>query len=242
MNKRIFLLVVFCVTATIGACSRAKDAVIPADPAKWSSLGDVTKDLSAEDKRLLGTYLMRKSFAGALAQGNGIPPGTTVGEAIDDQRNFEAKEKLADAQAAALRARALAERNAVIDKLNKLVTFAVVSKTYVPKDFQAERFSDRVAFVFAVKNNGTRDIAGIKGVVEFDDMFGTPIEKMGLSLDNAIPANSEKTIDGYSKDLNQFEANDQQLAVTDLSKIKVKFEPQMIVFSDGSNIKAPDTE
>ena len=224
----------------VSGCSRSKDVVIPTDPSKWSQLADQTKDLSANDKQLLGAYLARNTLGNIFTHSGGIPPGTKVGEAIDQQRDFAAKQQLADAQADALKARAAAERQAAIDKLNHLVTFAVVSKTLEPKNYQAGQFSDRIAFVFAVKNNTTKNISGVKGTLEFRDMFGTTIEDVSVSLDRPVPANSEKTIDGFGKDLNQFESSDQQLAITDLSKMKVAFLPEMVVFADGTSEKAPD--
>jgi len=237
---RFILPVALALALLVGACSRSKDAVIPNDPSKWSQLAEQTKDLSSNDKQLLGAYLARNTLGNILAHTGGIPPGTTVGEAIDQQRDFEAKQKLADAQAEALKARATAERQAAIDKLNHLVTFAVVSKTLEPKNYEAGRYSDRISFVFAVKNNTPKNIAGVKGMVEFRDMFGTTIEDVGISLDRAVPANSEKTVDGFGKDVNQFENRDQQLATTDLSKMKVTFVPEMVVFADGTSEKAPE--
>jgi hypothetical protein len=225
----------------LAACSRPKSLVIPTDSSKWSSLADQTKDLESEDKRLLGAYLVRAAAREALAHEQGVPPGTTVGEAIYE-RDFEAKQKVEEAQAEALKARALAEHNAAIAHMKHLVTFAMVSKTYVPKNIYAERFNDRVTFVIAIKNNSPKNIAGVKGVIVFQDMFGSPIKRMNLSLDESIPARGEKIFDRYYMDVNQFESEDQKLAGTDLQKMKVIFEPEMIVFADGSKETAPEAQ
>ena len=239
MRPRIIIAVAACLI--LGACSRSKDTVIPSDPSKWSEMSEKLKDLTPEERQELAAYLMRNTLGGLFTHGTvGITPGTTVGQAIEQQKDFEVKEKQEEAQAEALKARAQAERNAMIEKLNHLVTFAVVSKQYVPSNIYQERFSDRVDFVFAVKNNTDKDIAGVKGAVEFRDMFGSTIENMQISLDRKVAANTEQSIDGYGKDINQFENSDQQLANTDLGKMKVKFVPEMIVFADGSSEKAPD--
>jgi len=235
--KYAIVAVLLSVTVIAG-CSRSKDTVIPTDSSKWSELADKTKDLNAEDKRLLGAYLIRSEMQETIAHGQGVSPGTTVGEAIDQEREFESKQKVQEAQAEALKARALAERNAAIEHMSHLVTFAMLTKTYVPKNIYAERFSDRVTMAFAIKNNSEKDIAGVKGVTVFSDMFGSPIKRMNLSLDQAIPAHSEKTFDTYYLDLNQFDSDDQKLAGTDLAKMKVTFDPEMIVFADGSSEKA----
>jgi hypothetical protein len=43
-----------------------------------------------------------------------------------------------------------------------------------------------------------------------------------------------------SKKYNQFESSDQTLRNTPLEKIKFEFEPDAIVYADGSELKAPD--
>ena len=239
MQAKFGLLLVAAII--LAACSRPKDKVIPTNPDKWSELSEVTKDLNSDEKQLLAAYLMRNTIGNLFSSEKGsIPPGTTVGEAIDLQRDFEAKEKLKEAQAEALKARAKAERDAAIEKMNHLITFAVVSKGLSPKNFYAGQYSNRIDFVFAIKNNTAKAIAGVKGAVQFRDMFDTTIENIGISVDQTIPANSEKTISGYGKDINEFKDDDSKLAVTDLAKMKVSFSPQMIVFADGSRATAPD--
>lgn len=116
---------------------------------------------------------------------------------------------------------------------------SVVSKTFVPKNVNAEQFSDRVQFVIAVQNKTARDIAGVKGDIEFDDMFGTEIKSIEFSLDQSVRAGQIATLSNYGMDLNQFEDSDNKLAQTDLGKMKVTFHPQMIVFSDGAKLVVP---
>jgi len=72
------------------SCS-PKGVVIPTDPAHWDQLSSSTKQLSTEDRRLLAGYLVRQSLAGAFSGGKpSVPPGTTIGQAIAEQKKFEA--------------------------------------------------------------------------------------------------------------------------------------------------------
>lgn len=234
------LTLAFVALVSISACSKPKDTVIPTDPAKWSELADQVKSLNDEDRRLLAAYLAKTAIAGALSHSAGVPIGTTVGAAIDQERASEAADKLKEAQAEALKARALAQRKAEIDKMSHAITFALVSKRFVPQNIYASQYSDRVQFVFAIQNNTDKEISGIKGVLHFKDMFGATIEDVGLSLDDGFAAHASKVVSEYGKDLNQFKDGDQKLGATDMEKMKVNFEPEMIVFSDGTTQKAID--
>ena len=43
------------------------------------------------------------------------------------------------------------------------------------KDIYNGRYSDRVEFSFAIKNNESKDVKGIKGVLKIQDLFGNSI-------------------------------------------------------------------
>ena len=77
-------------------CSNPKSAQIPTDPEKWEELKPQIEKLNEEDKKLLTQFLMRKGM-GAAFGGDGIEPGTTVGDAIKEQKKWledkDAKEK-----------------------------------------------------------------------------------------------------------------------------------------------------
>ncbi|MDE2074217.1 MAG: hypothetical protein KGJ81_12320, partial [Alphaproteobacteria bacterium] len=172
---RHILLAAFAVALI--ACSPVKNTVIPTDPKKWDTeLFPKIKDLPDNDKQLLKAYLARAVIRSTLGNGLAVPPDTTVADAIQDEQKFEAQQKAAEKEAEALKARALAVRAEALKKLNNAVTLVVASKIFVPKDVMAERFSDHVDFIFVVKNKTNKDIAGVKGTVEFDDMFGSLVE------------------------------------------------------------------
>ncbi len=223
----------------LAGCS-PKGAVIPPDPANWGQLSEQTKGLSDSDRRLFTAYLMRQSVGAALAGGKpAIPPGTTIGQAISDQTKFEADQTKQQVDAAILSAKAAAQRAAAEAALGKVVLVTIVSKEFRPADPQAERFSSSLGLVIAVQNRGPKDIAGVKGSFQFDDMFGTAIKAINLSMDDPIKAGQVFSTSAYSFELNQFESSDNQLAQTDLAKMKVVFHPEVIVFADGTKMAAP---
>ncbi|MBA2935305.1 hypothetical protein HZF05_14550 [Sphingomonas sp. CGMCC 1.13654] len=239
--KRIAVVALLVLSLTAG-CSRPKSTVIPSDPQKWDQLADSVKKLSDDDRKEFTAYMMRVSMASAFSGNKAIavPPGTTIGDAISDQKKWEADQQAEEAKANILKAKVAAERSAAMKKLSDTATVALADLTVLPKNYDAGRFSDRLSFIYAVDNHTGKAISGIKGTVVFKDQFGADIERMGLSMDEDIAPNSSRAITGYGKDINQFEDNDTKLAVTPLSKMHVTFEPQMINFADGTSLTAPD--
>ncbi len=227
-------------TLILVACS-PKGTVIPADPTKWDTIQKQAQSLSQEDRRLLAAYMVRQSLAGAFSGGKpNIPAGTTIGKAITDQQKFEADATKAQLDEQITKAKAAAARAKAEAALNDAVILTVIGKTYIPKNIYAERFSDNVQFVIAVHNRTQKDISGIKGAIQFDDMFGSQIKSVNVSMDDAkIGAGKIYTTSNYSIELNQFNQDDSKLAGTDLAKMKVTFHPEMIIFADGTKMTVP---
>ena len=80
------LLVIF-----LSACSDPKSTVIPVDPDKWeTSLKEPSAKLPEEEKRMLAAWIIR-SKAKELFGGEKMKDGTTIGQAIDEQRKKSKK-------------------------------------------------------------------------------------------------------------------------------------------------------
>lgn len=239
-----YIIVALLILGVAPGCSRPKSTLVPSDPQKWDQLADSVKKLSDDDRKEFTAYMMRVTMASAFG-GNktiAVPPGTTIGDAISDQKKWETDQQAEEAKANILKAKVAAERIASMKKLSDAATVILADLTVLPKDYEASRYSDRLSFVYAVDNHTAKAISGIKGTVVFKDQFGANIERMSLSMDEDIAPKRSRTITGYGKDINQFEANDTKLAVTPLAKMHVTFEPQIINFADGSTLSAPDDD
>jgi hypothetical protein len=243
MFKRTIVASTFGIALMLAACSGPKSTIIPTDPQKFDTISDSVKALSDEDKSLFTGYVVRMTIGSALSgDKGGIPPGTTIGDAIRLQKEFLEKQKQNEAEADLLKAKVQAERTAEVAKLNGAATVALAGLEVQPKNYEAGRFSDRLSLLLAVQNRTAKAISGIKGALDFKDQFGTEIETLNLSLDEDIPAGAARPITGYGKDINQFEEADNKLAVTPLAKMHVTFVPDMIVFADGTKMGIPDAK
>ena len=76
-------------------CSKPQEKIIPLDKSKWDGeLRPVMGRLSDEDRNTLKAYLDRLA-PGGDHRANRVPPGTTIAEAIRDERQFKV-ERAAD--------------------------------------------------------------------------------------------------------------------------------------------------
>src|SRR5450755_3380548 len=117
-----------------------------------SGLAPQLKQLSEKDRKALGGYLIRVKMGEAFG-GKGMPPGTTVGDALKQQKEWVVAQEQKDAEAAALKAKLAAEKAAAVEKLNKVITVTLLSKEQRPKDFEAHRYSETQVFHIGVQNN-----------------------------------------------------------------------------------------
>jgi len=224
------------------ACSDPQNFKIPTDSAQWQKdegFKAVIKNLPDDEKKTLTAYLMRAGMAEAFGT---TPPERTVGEAIENQKAFQAEKEAKQAAEAAEQAKhaALAkkveeERQAAVAEARQALTVAVSSMKFIPSNLRAGRYQESFSLSIALQNNTEKDMSGIKGTVVFADMFDDEIKRVTLSVDESIPAGQTIQWSG-SLDYNQFRDVDVKLRSTELAKMKISWEPEVYLFTDGSKM------
>jgi hypothetical protein len=227
----------------ISACGDPLDHKVPTDPAQWKQDTDFTgaiEKLPDEQKAHLRSYLMRAGMAEAFG---GTFPDTTIGEAIQSQKDFQVKkaeeakaEEEETARQVAVVQAAEAKRQKALEKARKALTVAVTSISFVKANFRRGTYQDTFALRIALKNNAAKGMNGVKGTVVFADMFGDEIKRVTLSVDDPIPT-GEQVIWSGSLAYNQFMDEDTKLRSTELSKMKISWEPEVYLFADGTSMK-----
>lgn len=219
----------------LNACSDPHDKTLPKDISKWQDeMKPVIEKLKPEETEKLTKFMMRHTIGAAFGQAEPIKDGTTVKQALAEQTGYELEEKKKELEAAALKEKIEQEKKALIDKINNSVTVAFIDKKFSKGEYS---FQDELTITIGIENKGSVDIAGIKGIAQFIDMFGEKISENNISLDQTILAGKNLTWTGV---VNQFGHGYDNLKTTEFSKIKFKFLPQQIVFADGSKIIVPD--
>lgn len=225
-------------TALIG-CSKSTDAVVPTDPKQWDGeFAQKIKNLSEVDKGLLAAYLLRTQLGKALGK-QGMPIGTTVGQAIDAQRQWMAEQDAKKAAAQRLKVELEAKRAATAAELSKTVVLTFMGQHYIPRNFDAGRFEGHFSVEIGVKNLGTKAIKGIKLQLVFKDTFGEVISKRSVEIEHAIPPGGEYAWKGGKK-INEYIDEDRKLMHLEDGQFSTEMQPTMVVYADGSTVGSLD--
>ena len=243
---RSHLMVLICLLA-VCACGGPKDTPLPRDLEKMETIKSSLEKLSPEEKELVTSYIMRHTFGAKLGgifggkEGPGIPEGITIGQAIEEQRKVKADAALDEVKQQALKAKLQAEREVAMKKMREAVTVTLVSKKLqVEHGYSGIVMDEKLMVVFGYKNNTDKDVSGVKGTVAVMDLFGDELSAFQVSNDATIKAGQSSTWTGnrsvkYSLGNNK----DRKLAELTDDKFKVVWNPEMIVFNDGTKLTGP---
>lgn len=241
------ILTILLSSIVLVACSGPKDTPLPRDLDKMDTIKPAMEKLTAEERELTAGYIMRHTIGAKLGglfggkEGPGIPEGMTIGKAIEEQRKFKADAAIEEAKQQSLKAKLQAERAAAQKQMREAVTVALVSKKIVAEHGYSGIVTDEnLQVVFGYKNNTDKDVAGVKGYVSVKDLFGEEISGFLISNDKTIPAGKSMTWTGSrSVRFSRGNNNDRKLAGLGEDKYTVVWEPQMIVFKDGTKLTVP---
>jgi hypothetical protein len=78
----------------------------------------------------------------------------------------------------------------------------------------------------------------MSGVLHFQNTLGQDIDDISMTYEHPIAPNSRVDWTGSSK-YNEFDSTDVDLKDADLANIRLKWEPKVILFTDGSRLDAP---
>ncbi len=213
-----------------------RNAIVPTDWQTNEEFTKTAKHLDETDKKLLVQALVRDGLAKLFNRPAIVAPGMTVGELIAKQKDFVDGQTQQDAKAAEVKKEVDAKTEAAVDEINKDVIVSFISKRNTTSGY-----SEFIELQRAYKNDSGKDIAGIKGVMVFKDIFGDKIIAIKDSMDHTIKAGETYVMKGYGLDYNQFMPEHQKLYNTGFDKIKFVYVPQAIVFTDGTKITLPET-
>jgi hypothetical protein len=233
VNSLLTRFLVGALSIVVVGCSDPRDLQLAKMNKEQSA--DLEKKLNGEEMRLLLGYQMRLGLGQAFG-GKGLPDGITVRQAINDQRAWLEKRKVEEAQAAELKKKIDAERQAKQEEFKKILSVVLVGKTNAEQDY-GRKF---IALEVAYENKTDKDILGVKGLLKINDMFGDKIQNVRWSYDQGIPARQTKIERGSGIDVNKFRDEDMKLWNTDITRLKALFEVRTIIFSDGTRADAPE--
>jgi hypothetical protein len=224
--RDVSIILSFAFTLLVG-CSNALDyqaANLTDDQRKR-----VQQILTADQSTILDGWIARNA-----APGMKPPAGVTVEQAIKDQEDWLARQKLEKAKAEELEARTDAAHAAEQAEFAKTLSVTLLAKR---NKVETDERPD-VALEISYDNKSDKVIQGLKGVFILADTYGNPIMDISWSYDGAIAAG--KTVIQHEAVIRIDKSVEAQEALweTDFGQLKSVFEINSIVFKDGTSMTA----
>lgn len=226
---------VVALLALLVGCSVKRERVttdnVDAIAAKVGADSSVTQ----EERQLFAGYVVRSRLAGML--GATPPPlNITVGEAIEAQRRFVAERHATEERERAEAERAERQRQAEIQAIRSMVSARLTAVDYQRAEPMAGQFEDYLHLRIHVRNQGTRALRGVRGALVFHNTFGQVVARVDANIERDLAPSSEDDV-VLSKTYNQFRDEDRAMRNFDLSRGRVEWEPEQIVFADGTQVE-----
>ena len=236
----IALLIVGVIAAFFIIAKDPHKVEVPSSVENWDddALHKAIEELPEKEQELFAAYAARAALATAFGGEGVIPKGQTVGDVLEDQRNWQKEQEEQGQRQALLSAKLLKEQADARREMNNAVTVSLLDITFRGSDYERDIYSDYFAMRIGCENRTSRDIAGIKGTVLFKDIFGDLIQGVRLSYDDGVAARDSVVWNG-TMDYNQFDDDDKKLRNTSRDKLKVEWEPDTYLFTDGSKMTMP---
>lgn len=219
----------------VSGCSKPTDAVIPTNMDSWDEkLAPEIKKLSEPEREKVAAYLIRAKM-GETFGGGGIPPGMTIGQAIDAQSKWEAEQAAKRAEEEALKKTLEKERAAALKQLNKAVTVTLLAKRELPKNYNIGRYSEYQEFRIGAQNNTENPIVGVSGQITFIDVFDKEVGTVNFRISENIDPGKTVVWTG-GRDYNQFLDEHRDVWNLEDGKYTTRFTPEMVVFGNGEKL------
>lgn len=121
------------------------------------------------------------------------------------------------------------------------MTVTLVSKKIATESISGIETDRKIEIVIAYRNNTDKTVAGVKGTLDVNDLFGDELSGFAVSNDTTIAPGATITwTGGRSVKFSMNSNKDEKLAGLADDKYKVIWNPKMIIFGDGTKLTAPD--
>ena len=224
------------ITLILAGCAQDPKKIVV--PEKFESVqqmqefGEKIKDLPKEDRELLGDYII-----GGLGDGVKKIKGTTVGEAIEAQRQYNAKKKQEEDQQKAKEAKAKVELEKLKQQLVQTITVTVTEKFMEAGNLENYDLSNYVITQIAVQNHSQKSIKAIKGYLTFKNSFGDTVKNI-MVYDENLDLKPNETMQMTNRE-STLGSLDRKYQEAELAELQHPFEAEQIIFTDGSKLALP---
>ena len=155
----------------------------------------------------------------------------TYAEILEDGKKWKAEQEKIEAEQKALAEKAAKDEAERIKKLTESVIVSCFEKGYSEVDYQ-----DYITYKFVILNKSDKAIRAVKGDITFTNLFDEKIKSLSFVYDKPIEAGEQVNWDATTE-YNQFMSEDKTLKNKDLKDLKVVWNPEKILFEDGTTLE-----
>ena len=127
--------------------------------------------------------------------------------------------------------KAKAAKNKKMTRLRSHIVVSCFGKEYIKIGRDAY-----LALRFKIKNKSDKTVRAVKGEVIFTDLFDEKIASVDFIYEKPLEAGAEATWEPASN-YNQYKESDRKMKMTAFKNMKVTWEPEKIIFKDGSSLE-----
>lgn len=223
INMKNYILAIIA-SVTLYACSTPLDKKYNEETLK-QDLEAIQKQVDSTDYQILaGTYI-RYSMQGKDMS------AMTYEQLLKEGKDWKAEQERIEAEQKAMAEKAAKEEAARIARLQEAVMVSCYEKGFTKYDYQ-----EYITYKFVIKNKTEKDIRALKGGLMFTNLFDDEIKKINFVYDEPIAAGQEVSWSATT-DYNQFIDSDRTLKNKDLEDMKLVWQPEKIMFVDGSSLE-----
>lgn len=155
----------------------------------------------------------------------------TYAEILEEGKKWRAEQEKIEAEQKALAEKAAKDESERIKKLTESVIVSCFEKGYSEVDYQ-----DYITYKFVILNKSDKAIRAVKGGITFTNLFDEKIKSLSFVYDKPIEAGEQVNWDANTE-YNQFMSEDKTLKNKDLKDLKVVWNPEKILFEDGTTLE-----
>tara|TARA_Y100000385_G_scaffold4475_1_gene4905 strand:+ start:209 stop:874 length:666 start_codon:yes stop_codon:yes gene_type:complete len=155
----------------------------------------------------------------------------TYAEILEEGKKWRAEQEKIEAEQKALAEKAAKDEAERIKKLTESVIVSCFEKGYSEVDYQ-----DYITYKFVILNKSDKAIRAVKGGITFTNLFDEKIKSLSFVYDKPIEAGEQVNWDATTE-YNQFMSEDKTLKNKDLKDLKVVWNPEKILFEDGTTLE-----
>lgn len=211
-------------------CSNIKNQLVTMETLDQVAVQVHQSSLSDPEKRAFDELSARAN------SGDYDVTNKTVGTLIADQQAYDADQAAQAMKQAKLEADARALHDSQVNALKSALTVGLVSKGFRPADYENAEYQAYLTLELALRNNSGKTIRAVKGTIDFETPLGDSIYQSQFEDSDSIIPHHTEFWDG-TIDYNQFNDAQTRFRDADLHNIRLNWEPQTILFTDGSKLE-----